>query len=80
VASRDLRNVLGSIGLLPGVILGVPVTLTSLHVLRQEWIARFGPWATLPPAAGVATFPARPAAAPVHRQETEIEPEPAANL
>jgi len=80
VASRDLRNVLGSIGLLPGVILGVPVTLTSLHVLRQEWIARFGPWAALPTTTGVAAFPARPAAVPAHRQDTEIESEPAANL
>jgi predicted metal-dependent phosphoesterase TrpH len=41
---RDRRNVLGSIGLAPGVLLGLPAILTSLHVLRQEWIARLGRW------------------------------------
>jgi predicted metal-dependent phosphoesterase TrpH len=69
VESRDLRNILGSIGLLPAVLFGVPVTLTSLHVLRQEWIARAGAWETMGAApveqaqAGVAPFHPRPSAA-----------------
>jgi predicted metal-dependent phosphoesterase TrpH len=45
---RDRRNVLGSIGLAPGVLLGLPAILTSLHVLRQEWIARIGRWDEAP--------------------------------
>jgi predicted metal-dependent phosphoesterase TrpH len=78
VACRDLRNILGSIGLLPGVILGVPVTLTSLHVLRQEWIARFGTWGMTRAGSRVPGFPARPAAAPgprstASRHAAEVE-------
>lgn len=37
-------NLLGSVVLLPAVILGLPAILTSLHALRQEWIARVGGW------------------------------------
>jgi len=73
VATRDLRNILGSIGLLPGVIFGVPVSLTSLHVLRQEWIARAGRWETMHAPAEVTPFPA-----PL--VDAEIDTEPAANL
>src|SRR5262245_40683012 len=61
VAQRDRRNILGSIGLLPGVLFGLPVTLTSLHVLRQEWIARAGRWGSLRAADPIA---ARNAVAP----------------
>jgi predicted metal-dependent phosphoesterase TrpH len=72
VASRDLRNILGSIGLLPGVLFGLPVSLTSLHVLRQEWIARAGRWETLHAAAEVAPFraPAGTAAFAAPREVT----------
>ena len=42
---RRTGNVLGSIALLPAVILGLPATLTALHVARQVFIARFGSWA-----------------------------------
>jgi PHP-associated len=45
---RDRRNVLGSLLLAPGVLLGLPAILTSLHVLRQEWIARIGRWDEVP--------------------------------
>ena len=41
---RRLEHYLGSILLLPGVVLGVPLFLTTLHVARQEWIARMGSW------------------------------------
>jgi len=41
---RRLSHFLGSILLLPGVLLGVPAVLTTLHALRQEWIGRIGPW------------------------------------
>jgi predicted metal-dependent phosphoesterase TrpH len=41
---RRPGNVLGSIALLPAVILGLPATLTALHVARQVFIARFGSW------------------------------------
>jgi predicted metal-dependent phosphoesterase TrpH len=37
-------SLLGSIALLPGVVLGVPTLLTALHMARQEWIARGGRW------------------------------------
>ncbi|HYV85149.1 MAG TPA: PHP domain-containing protein [Patescibacteria group bacterium] len=46
---RRPGNVLGSIALLPAVILGLPVTLSALHVVRQVWIARFGAWAAEAP-------------------------------
>jgi predicted metal-dependent phosphoesterase TrpH len=46
----DRRNILGSIGLAPGVLLGLPAILASLHVLRQEWIARIGRWNEAPEA------------------------------
>jgi predicted metal-dependent phosphoesterase TrpH len=78
VESRDLRNILGSIGLLPAVVLGLPVTLTLLHVLRQEWIARVGAWETMGAAqaaqvpAGVAAFHARPSAA--HARRAALQP------
>lgn len=64
VGCRDRRNILGSIGLLPGVILGVPVTLTSLHTLRQEWIARAGRWGTLRAAEPIEEFAGDPRVAP----------------
>lgn len=35
-----LRNLLGSMLLLPAVVGGLPAILTSLHALRQEWIGR----------------------------------------
>jgi predicted metal-dependent phosphoesterase TrpH len=41
---RRTGNVLGSIALLPAVILGLPAALTALHVARQVFIARFGSW------------------------------------
>ncbi len=41
---RRLEHYLGSLLLLPGVILGVPPLLAALHVARQEWIARLGSW------------------------------------
>ena len=76
VARRDRRNILGSIGLLPGVLFGLPVSLTSLHVLRQEWIARAGRWGTL--RSGEAT-PGVPATAegvdPVLEPEAALQPE-----
>jgi len=37
-------SLLGSIALLPAVLLGVPTLLTALHTARQEWIARCGRW------------------------------------
>ena len=68
VARRDRRNILGSFGLLPGVLFGVPVSLTSLHVLRQEWIARAGRWDALRADEPIpATTPAAPG----------LEPDPA---
>ena len=80
VARRDRRNILGSIGLLPGVLFGVPVTLTSLHVLRQEWIARAGRWGSLPAAdaiaaatAPIAPLAARPDARPDLAGGTQLE-------
>ena len=45
---RDPRNVFGSLLLAPGVLFGLPAILTSLHVLRQEWIARIGRWGDVP--------------------------------
>jgi predicted metal-dependent phosphoesterase TrpH len=45
---RDRRNILGSLLLAPCVLLGLPAILTSLHVLRQEWIARIGRWDEVP--------------------------------
>ena len=92
VAMRDRRNILGSIGLLPAVLFGVPITLTSLHVLRQEWIARAGRWGSLraadpvgagtPAARGEARPPATDAAgtrleAPFEALEPQLEPDPA---
>jgi len=47
---RRAGNVLGSIALLPAAILGLPATLTALHVARQVWIARLGPWTEEAPA------------------------------
>lgn len=44
-ARRRPGNVLGSMALLPAVLAGLPAILTALHMARQEWIARFGPWA-----------------------------------
>ena len=49
---RRLEHYLGSLLLLPGVILGVPFLLASLHVARQEWIARLGSWEPDEEAAG----------------------------
>lgn len=40
----SVGNLLGSVALLPGVVLGVPTLLTALHMARQEWIARAGRW------------------------------------
>ena len=58
---RRVEHYLGSLLLLPGVILGVPALLATLHVARQEWIARLGAWehdaptrAEIPPAEGQA--------------------------
>jgi predicted metal-dependent phosphoesterase TrpH len=42
---RDLGSIPGSIVLLPAAIAGLPAILTALHIARQEWIARTGPWA-----------------------------------
>ena len=59
-------NLLGSIALLPGVVLGVPTLLTSLHMARQEWIARRGRWgrAEAARAVPVESGTARPIAPP----------------
>lgn len=71
VPMRDPRNILGSLGLLPGVLFGVPVTLTSLHALRQEWIARAGRWGTLR-----APEPWSGTEAPFESLDPPLEPEP----
>jgi predicted metal-dependent phosphoesterase TrpH len=47
---RRPGNILGSIALMPAVVLGLPATLVSLHVARQIWIARFGAWGAESPA------------------------------
>ena len=41
----DLSNILGSVALLPPVLVGLPAVLAALHMARQEWIARGGSWA-----------------------------------
>ena len=43
------RGLLGALALLPPSILGLPAFLTTVHAARQEWIARFGPWARTAP-------------------------------
>src|SRR5262245_7466118 len=55
---RRPGNVLGSMALLPAVVLGLPATLTALHVARQVFIARFGRW-TAEPAAEAPPEPVR---------------------
>lgn len=41
---RRIVNLVNSSLLLPGTLLGVPAFLTAANFVRQQWIARFGPW------------------------------------
>jgi predicted metal-dependent phosphoesterase TrpH len=53
MSARRLKNLVCATALLPAAIAGVPALVTTLQVARQEWIARFGPWARRPaPAQG----------------------------
>jgi len=45
LAARDARNLLGSLVLLPAVVLGLPAALTLLHTVRQVWIGHASRWA-----------------------------------
>jgi predicted metal-dependent phosphoesterase TrpH len=41
---RKLVNLVSSGMLLPATLLGVPALLTVAKFVRQQWVARFGPW------------------------------------
>jgi len=47
-SARRLKNLVCATALLPATLAGVPAVVTTLQVARQEWIARFGPWARRP--------------------------------
>jgi len=58
-SSRWRRSFTVASALLPAVALGVPAAITACQALRQEYIARFGPWARglrTPEALGVLSF------------------------
>lgn len=44
---RKLVNVVGSGLLLPATLLGVPALITLTKYVREQWIARVGPWGRL---------------------------------
>ena len=44
LSRRRLQNLAAATALLPATLIGVPAALTAAQFLRQEWIARFGPW------------------------------------